>query len=672
MPREEAWVPGSSLHTLAASAVSPMPTNKLHQQANTADGFDVVDVANGAQLATAGHKAEESGTQVPAKDQPHGATNEPTSHVHRSTEAERGHSSWNAVAPNIYIHDDDATANANYNAAAMTDAGVIDGNNAGSKGDGNASTLLSGAQTGTPVAGAAEASDLVESQDKAISRGTDSPSHRPAAGDGDIPTAQTTSPLSTSTLTKDVETSEADVSVSGDDAINSGSAYSDDADRTSATVLEGDRQKTTTQQESATSADDKAEKNLDISQPSDGGAESINDSPTMMTETDDKLNILGSNSLHARSNVDSATVTYDKEANQNSGLPSSPSAPGSKHVESDVDHSESDGMISMKSEGMERSQGDNQESTFVKSSSMSQSRSGGVTDDSSDETGDHHRHHDVHRNGMDGMKGMLDSGDLQGHTLSHTHTGSSPHSLTDSPDTNDRGDVISDNAGRQATSSVSDDLPKTTDSDSSNVSRASAAVNSDFSGSSSPGSVNASHSLPRNVSLTGSVVNASLSTQQSLTDTQPQDNGSLTNQNARLGAEETLVGHLSQTQHHNDLEASGNSIGVQSRNNSSNNGANSQSMQNMHGQGQQGGTVNQAQNSSSIPPLSGGNGNGGGVGVGGHSGSGVGGAGGQVTSSGRDREKSVFLRLSNQIQELEMNMSLFSSYLDQISTRLVD
>ena len=34
----------------------------------------------------------------------------------------------------------------------------------------------------------------------------------------------------------------------------------------------------------------------------------------------------------------------------------------------------------------------------------------------------------------------------------------------------------------------------------------------------------------------------------------------------------------------------------------------------------------------------------------------------------RDKEKSVFLRLSNQIRELEMNMSLFSSYLDQISS----
>lgn len=40
-------------------------------------------------------------------------------------------------------------------------------------------------------------------------------------------------------------------------------------------------------------------------------------------------------------------------------------------------------------------------------------------------------------------------------------------------------------------------------------------------------------------------------------------------------------------------------------------------------------------------------------------------------SQPREKEKSVFLRLSNQIKELEMNMSLFGSYLDQISTRYV-
>ena len=39
------------------------------------------------------------------------------------------------------------------------------------------------------------------------------------------------------------------------------------------------------------------------------------------------------------------------------------------------------------------------------------------------------------------------------------------------------------------------------------------------------------------------------------------------------------------------------------------------------------------------------------------------------TTQPREKEKSVFLRLSNQIRELEMNMTLFSSYLDQISTR---
>lgn len=43
-----------------------------------------------------------------------------------------------------------------------------------------------------------------------------------------------------------------------------------------------------------------------------------------------------------------------------------------------------------------------------------------------------------------------------------------------------------------------------------------------------------------------------------------------------------------------------------------------------------------------------------------------------VNSNGGPRsEKSVFLRLSNRINNLELNMSLFGSYLDQISTRYV-
>ena len=36
--------------------------------------------------------------------------------------------------------------------------------------------------------------------------------------------------------------------------------------------------------------------------------------------------------------------------------------------------------------------------------------------------------------------------------------------------------------------------------------------------------------------------------------------------------------------------------------------------------------------------------------------------------SGQQKEKSVFLRLSNRIRDLEVNMSLFSSYLDQVSS----
>ena len=40
-------------------------------------------------------------------------------------------------------------------------------------------------------------------------------------------------------------------------------------------------------------------------------------------------------------------------------------------------------------------------------------------------------------------------------------------------------------------------------------------------------------------------------------------------------------------------------------------------------------------------------------------------------SNGMPREKSVFVRLSNRINNLELNMSLFGSYLEQISTRFV-
>lgn len=38
--------------------------------------------------------------------------------------------------------------------------------------------------------------------------------------------------------------------------------------------------------------------------------------------------------------------------------------------------------------------------------------------------------------------------------------------------------------------------------------------------------------------------------------------------------------------------------------------------------------------------------------------------------AGQPKEKSVFVRLSNRIRDLEVNMSLFSSYLDQLSSRL--
>lgn len=568
MIKKEAEVSGSSTH--AASAASPMPTNDLHQS-NMANGFDAVNVVNGAQLVTAGYKAEESGAQVAAKDLPHGATNEGTSHVRLVGENATG-------LP--------AAPNASY--AAPPDA--IDAGKGGS---------ISGVQTTV----------VVESQDKTISHGTDSSSHQPAVQGRDIPTQ--TMPTST----KGVQTSEADVS-------SIVAATCTDADCSATT--EGDRQKT--QSESAVSND--GVKNLDIISQSD-------DAKNSPTET--KPDVLGSHSLHASSNLDLATMSYDEDVNQNSVLPSSSPA-GSKRKESHVDRLESEGMIGMKSVG-KGSLGDNQESTLMEDSFPSLSRSG--TGESSGEIGDHH---DKQRNGMNGMQRMSDGSDTESHT--YIPTGSS-HS-SNAPDNNGDGDVTSDSS-RRPMNQVTDDLPKTTDSDSSNVSRAYA----DNPTNGSPASTDSSHNAFRNVSLTENPVNASLSTQWSLTDTQPQANGSLANQNAGLGDEEAPVNQSSQTQHRNDSDIISSSI--------SNGASPTQS------QGQQGGTtVNQAQNSS-IPPLSAGGGGGGGNGngVGGH---GVG-SGGQV-STGRDREKSVFLRLSNQIQELEMNMSLFSSYLDRISTRL--
>ena len=563
---KEAVAGGSITHV--ASAASPMATNERHQ-ANKTSGFDAVDVANGSQPETAGHKVKESGPQVATKDLPHGTTNESTSHVRLMGDV----GSCNASIP----------TGSDANNAALPDAA----SNAG-KGGGDGA---SGAQTGTAAA---------ESLDRAISQETDSPSHQPAVQGKDIPT-QT---ISTST-TKDSPTSEADVHTTADV-------------RNDSNTVKGDRPKT--QPESAVRGDE----NLDISQ---------NDGDKISPTAETKPDSLGSHSLHVPSNRASVTVSYDEETNQNSGL-GSLSSDGSKHEESNVDHSESERMIGMKS-GEMGSRGDSRETTLMKNSSPSLSRSD--TGDSESGIG----HYDSQRNGMNGMPGMQDNSDVQSHTP--VPPGPSP-SMARSDDNSDG--LSSDNT-RHPASLVTDDLPKTTDGDSLNVSRASA-VNC----SKSP-AAGTSHNASKNVSLTGNPVNASLSTQQSLTDTQPQANGSLTNQNAGLGAEELPASQSSQTQHRDD-ETNSNMQSV-------NAATPIQSQQ----QAQQGGTINQTQNST-IPPLTavvgGGNGNGGGGG-GGH-----GGLGGQV-SAGRDREKSVFLRLSNQIQELETNMSLFSSYLDQISTR---
>ncbi len=707
------------------SAVSPMPTNNV-QRMSMAEGFDavtVVDIAKGVQLDTAGHKVEEGVAQVPTEGQTHGATNYDTlSHVHQSdskagaetvgVRTQGGDVRENVAAAAVDIPPDDGTAIATNidgdddgeSTAAPADATMIDASKTGDIDKDDGIRVLSGVQTTSTVTvaeaaavDAAEADELASSQDKAISHGTDSPSREPAAHAGDIPTTRTI-PSST-TDTKDVlGTSETDVS----DKVTASACKDADCSDTS----QGDRQKTILPESSdsaVSSSDDIIDRdaknyNLDISQQSDRGStesDSGNDTnipPSLESEPGGVK--FGSNSLHARSNVDSETVSHNEGTNQNSGLPSSSWQPGSKREESNVDSLDSKGMIGMKSGVMEGSRGHNGDYTLLKDSSTLRSRSGGTAGEGgSGEIGDS-RHQDTQRNGMNGMPGMSDKSDPQDHTPPPppSHSGSS-----ESPDILNSDDVTLD-SGRgtgssrhPTTSPVTDDLPKITDGDSLDVSE----VNHDNNRSgSAPVSGQAN---PRNASLTENSVNGSLSTQPSLTDTQPQANGSLTNQNARLGAgaeEMPVGGQPPLTKHRDDvLEANNESStlsSIQSRNNGSNGGTHhgdaggtppAQNSPQGPGSGQQGGTVNQTQNSTSIPPLSAtvnGGGGGNGNGVGGHSSGGVGvggssAAGGQMSSTGgRDREKSVFLRLSNQIQELEANMSLLSSYLEQISTRLVN
>ena len=674
---EEVWTPvlGSSSATAAgstsiphvASAVPPMPTNRL-QRLNILEGFDdTVDVANGEQLDTAGLKAKESVAQVPTEDRPHGATNEnTTSHVDKSNSKEtaathtagvhvRGGGVGENVAAEVSIPLDDGTTNKDDDDGgtdAVPDAGMIDASKCGDS-DCNYSEggirVLNGVQTSTTtVTGEAgvegKGEDPPSSEDKAISHGTDSPSSRPAASVGDIPTART---IPSSTGTKGIWTSETDVS----DKVTAAAGVSACTTADCSATAQGDKEITALPESavSGRSADDnRAENyNLDISQLSGGGAESdsySNDDVPPSVENRDgvKLNILGSNSLNARLSMDSETVSLDKEPNKNSGLPSSTQhqQPGSKHQESNVDRLEGDGMTGMKSGGMEvmeGSRGDSGEYTLTKDSWSHSGGTGTGGDSSGSEMGD--RHQDTQRNGMNGMQpGMPDNSDPQGDTLSPP-----PSHPSDSPDILNSYDVTLDSGSgrsRHPTSQVTDDLPKTTEGDSLDVSRASTINDRDHS-SSSPPPVSAQAS-PRNASLTENSVNGSLSTQRSLTNTEPQGNGSLANQNARLGdgAEETPVGaQPTQSQHRHDdavLEAN-NSSSAQSRNNSSN------------------GSNNGTHGSTPPPPVQNL-----------PQGAGLGGQGGTV----KDREKSVFLRLSNQIQELETNMSLFSSYLDQISTRL--
>ena len=686
-----ATLTGSTSTPHVTSAVPPMPTNRL-QRPNIVEGFDdgAVDVANGPQLDTAGLKAEESVTQVPTEDQPHGATNEDTttSHVDKSNSKETtttttvvgvrvhgGGVDENVAAAemNIPLDNDGTTTNTNANDAdddgtdAMPDAVLIAASKSGDSvcdysNDGI--RVLSSVQTSsaTTYTETAESETAVEvkgagplsSQDRTISHGTDSPSRPPAASAGDIPTART---IPTSTRTKGVRASETDVS--GDKVTAAGLDLSACTSADCSTITQDDKETTALPEPamSGPSADNnyRAENfNLDISQLSSGGAESSDNAPPSVENGNggDKLNTLGSNSLNARSSTDSATVTHDKEPNQNIGLPSSSQKQqqqsGSKHQEEfNVDRLEGERMTGMKSkgmEGMEGSQGNNGEYTMTKDSPASQSRSGGGTltgvHSSRGDIGD--RHQDAQRNAMNGMRpGIPDDSDPQ----NHAHTTPPSHSHSDSPDNNDV--TLDSGRSRHPTSEVTDDLPKTTVGDSLDVSRASAVNDRDR--SVNPAPPVSSQASPRNASLTEKALNGSLSTQRSLTDTEPQGNGSLANQNARLGDgadhEETQVGtQPTQTQHRNEdsvLEANNGSRNtVQNKSNSSN------------GNGVHGGS------STPLPPpvqnLP--------------QGAGSGGQGGTV----KDREKSVFLRLSNQIQELEANMSLLSSYLDQISTRLVN
>ena len=128
----ESATAGSNVHV--SSSASSIVTNE-EQQANTASGFDDTDVANGTQLATAGDKLPGSIGEMDAEDLRRILSN-----------------STIDVRPD----DDDV-------------ASIVE-----SVASGDAVRVFDGHQT--------------ESQDTAISRGTDSPSRQPAVQDGDVPT----------------------------------------------------------------------------------------------------------------------------------------------------------------------------------------------------------------------------------------------------------------------------------------------------------------------------------------------------------------------------------------------------------------------------------------------------------------------------------------------------
>ena len=324
----------------------------------------------------------------------------------------------------------------------------------------------------------------------------------------------------------------------------------------------------------------------------------------------------GSNSMDSLATSTIPPMTLDEATNKNKNSHVAGSSTGS-----DMNSSDDSRMLGMKSDKMGSQVGPDNGSLLTPgtmSSSSHNSETGGKSLD------------DTHKNADSGIPGMPPDGGVQDHT----------HSSTTASINNG-----SSKSNERSTGVVTDGLPNTTETHSLNVSR----VND------STYTPTANRSLTQNNSYvnTGEGFNAPSSIQQSLADMRPQGDGSLVVENVSLGAGELQSGQPTQRQHNDDISIKEDTTATHAR-------------APQHGVGGKSEAQNQ---NSTIPPLSlGGHGT---ATVGGVNGGGASqGSGGQAVQ-GRDREKSVFLRLSNQIQELEMNMSLFSSYLDQITARFV-